>query len=370
MSDAANAIAPLEAEIRRRIDVAGPMPVGQYMALCLADPRYGYYTTGDPLGQQGDFITAPEISQMFGELIGLWMTSVWQKMGAPENVRIVELGPGRGTLLKDALRAANVVPAFRDAAVLHLVEINPVLEAQQERTLEPLSIPMFWHPSLADVPAGPAIIVANEFFDALPVNQAVKTEYGWHERQIGINAFGRLAFMLAPAPLPYFERLLPEAVRRAPRCSIFEWRSDTAAMDLGRRIMRDGGAALVIDYGHSESAAGDTLQAVRQHAYADPLSQPGTIDLTAHVDFQSLARAVEAMGANAYGPISQSVFLQRLGIETRAATLNANASRVGGVEIDAALERLIGTGRGGMGALFKAMAFAPPKLGVPLAFEI
>jgi SAM-dependent MidA family methyltransferase len=345
------------------------MPVGEYMALCLADPRYGYYTTGDPLGQHGDFITAPEISQMFGELIGLWMTAVWQKMGAPENVRVVELGPGRGTLLKDALRAANVVPAFRDAVVLHLVEINPVLEAQQERTLEHLSMPMFWHPALADVPAGPAIVIANEFFDALPVNQAVKSEYGWHERQVGIDVFGRLAFMQAPAPLPYFERLLPETVRRAALGAVFEWRSDNAAIDLGRRIMRDGGAALVIDYGHGESAAGDTLQAVRQHAYADPLSEPGSIDLTAHVDFQPLARAVEATGASGYGPITQSVLLQRLGIETRAATLKANASRVGGVEIDAALERLIGTGRGSMGALFKAMAFAPPKLGVPPGFE-
>jgi NADH dehydrogenase [ubiquinone] 1 alpha subcomplex assembly factor 7 len=362
-------LAPLESEIRRRIAVAGPMPVGEYMALCLADRQHGYYTTSDPLGARGDFITAPEISQMFGELIGLWMAAVWQQMGAPENVRIIELGPGRGTLLKDALRAANIVPAFRDAVVMHLVEINPVLEAQQERTLEHLSMPTFWHPALTDVPGGPAIIVANEFFDALPVNQVVKTEQGWHERQIEIDSAGGLAFTLAPAPIPHFERLLPPAVRRAPEQSIFEWRADTVAMDIGRRIARDGGAALVIDYGHAESAVGDTLQAVGRHAFADPLTAPGTIDLTAHVDFQSLARAVEAMGPNAYGPIQQSAFLRRLGIETRANTLKANASRGTAGEIDAALERLIGTSRSSMGALFKVMAFAPPKLGTPPGFE-
>ena len=360
---------PLEVEIRRRIQRAGPMPVGQYMALCLTHPDYGYYTTRAPLGRRGDFITAPEVSQMFGELIGLWMGNVWQRMGAPENVRIVELGPGRGTLIKDALRAANVVPMFRDAVVVHLVEINPTLETEQERTLEHLSVPMYWHPALDDVPAGPSIIIANEFFDALPVNQAVKTEYGWHERQVEIAPNGKLAFTVADAPLPYFERLLPDHVARAPLQSVFEWRNENAAFDLGRRLARDGGAALVIDYGHDISAVGDTLQAVREHDYADPLSEPGTADLTAHVDFQALARAVEAMGPTAYGPVPQGVLLRRLGIETRAEVLKAGASRVGGVEIDAALERLTGTGRGAMGALFKAMAFAPAKLGVPPGFE-
>jgi len=359
---------PLEKEIRRRIAVAGPMPLDEYMALCLVDPTHGYYTTRDPLGIRGDFITAPEISQMFGELIGLWMISVWKQMGAPPNVRIVELGPGRGTLMKDALRAAAVVPEFRNAIVVHLVEISPALKAQQERTLEHLVFPVYWHPSLDDVPEGAAIVVANEFFDALPIKQAVKSFDGWRERLVGIDADGKLAFTAAAETMPQFEKLLPPKVRAAPPGAIFEWRADRAAIDLGRRIAK-GGAALVVDYGHAESAVGDTLQAVGRHAYADPMTTPGDIDLTAHVDFQPLTRAMEAMGTKAYGPIEQSAFLRRLGIETRAATLKAKATRAAAAEIDAALARLIGHGRTGMGELFKAAAFAHHAVGVPPGFE-
>ncbi|MDP2409114.1 MAG: SAM-dependent methyltransferase [Pseudolabrys sp.] len=359
---------PLEIEIRRRIAAAGPMPVAQYMTLCLSDPAHGYYTTRDPLGVSGDFITAPEVSQMFGELIGLWMAAVWTQMGSPENVRIVELGPGRGTMMKDAMRAVKVMPKFREALVLHLVEINTALRAQQEAALEPQSLPVFWHASLNEVPAGPAIIVANEFFDALPVNQAVKSARGWHERQVGLDAAGHLAFTAAAEPMPHFERLLPPAQRSAPEGAIVEWRDGAAAFDLGRRLKRDGGAALVIDYGHADSAAGDTLQAVGQHAYADPLSGPGTIDLTAHVDFAALTRAVEAMGVQGYGPITQAQLLRRLGIDSRAATLKSKASSAQIAEIDAALARLTGEGRTGMGTLFKAAAYTHPSLGTPPAF--
>jgi NADH dehydrogenase [ubiquinone] 1 alpha subcomplex assembly factor 7 len=360
---------PLDIEIRRRIAAAGPMPVDEYMGLCLAHPEHGYYVTRDPLGARGDFITAPEVSQMFGELIGLWMTAVWKQMGAPPHVRVIELGPGRGTLMKDALRAAQVVPAFRDAVALHLIEISPVLEAQQERTLEPLSVPMFWHPSLTDVPDGPAIIIANEFFDALPIKQAIKQETGWHERRIGMDAGGKLAFVAAAEPMPHFDRLLPQAVRAAPVDSIYEWRSDTAAFDLGRRLADEGGAALVIDYGHAKSNVGDTLQAVGQHSYADALIGAGTVDLTAHVDFEQLTRAVEAMGAKGYGPIEQGQFLRLLGIETRAQTLKAKASRAVSAEIDAALARLTGHGRTGMGELFKVTAYANASVGAPPGFE-
>jgi len=245
-----------------------------------------------------------------------------------------------------------------------------VLRAQQERTLNALPLSMSWHAALEEVPKGPAIVVANEFFDALPINQAVKIDGGWHERQIAIDANGNLAFTVAREPLPHFEQLLPPAVRAAPEPSIFEWRADTVAMELGRRIANDGGAALAFDYGHAESATGETLQAVGQHAYANPLTAPGTIDLTAHVDFQALARAVEAMGANAFGPIEQADFLRRLGIETRAAALKAKAtSRTIVADIDSALARLIGRGRTGMGALFKVAAFAHPALSVPPGFE-
>ena len=217
--------APLEREIRRRIETAGPMPVAEYMALCLFDREHGYYMTRDPLGARGDFITAPEVSQMFGELIGLWAAAVWKQMGAPENVRLIELGPGRGTMLRDALRAVQIVPEFHAAIVAHLVEVSPVLQALQEKTLEGCGVTVFWHPRLSDVPKGPAILLANEFFDALPVNQAIKTERGWHERRIQIDADGQLAFTIAPEPLPFFQTLLPPhfdaaragALRRARR---------------------------------------------------------------------------------------------------------------------------------------------------------
>ncbi len=360
---------PLEAEIHRRIAAAGPMPVSEFMRLCLTDPTQGYYTTRDPFGARGDFITAPEVSQMFGEMIGLWMAAVWKQMGAPENLRIIELGPGRGTMMDDALRAAKVVPGLREAAVLHLVEISPALQAQQADTLAQQSMPIYWHAALSEVPSGPAIILANEFFDALAVDQVVKTERGWHQRLIEIDVAGNLAFTIADDPLPHFDRLLPPALSQERAGSIFEWRSDMVAMEIGRRLVRDGGAALVIDYGHAKSAAGDTLQAVGQHAYADPLTAPGNLDLTAHVDFEALAKAVEAMGASGFGPQPQSHFLRRLGIEMRAAALKAKASEAAATDIDAALSRLIGEDRVSMGALFKAAAFAHPSLGAPPGFE-
>jgi NADH dehydrogenase [ubiquinone] 1 alpha subcomplex assembly factor 7 len=358
---------PLESDIRRRIAVAGPMPVAEYMALCLFDREHGYYTTRDPFGARGDFITAPEVSQMFGELIGLWMSTIWKQMGAPENVRLIELGPGRGTLMKDALRALQIVPDFRAAIVVHLVEVSPLLQAQQEAALEGAGVPTFWHKTLSEVPKGPAILVANEFFDALPVNQAIKTDRGWHERRIEIDESGQLAFTVAPETIPFFQSLLPPAIRAARTGAIFEWRSDNEAVEVGRRVADGRGAALVVDYGHIESGLGETLQAVGQHAFADPLTNSGNLDLTAHVDFQALIRAVEAMGVVSFGPIDQSRFLRRLGIEQRAASLKAKAAHP--ADIDQALARLIGHDRTAMGELFKVVAFAHPSIGVPPGFE-
>lgn len=360
---------PLESEIRRRIAAAGPMPLGQYMSLCLTDPQHGYYVTRDPLGRSGDFTTAPEVSQMFGELIGLWIVSVWQQMGSPDNIRVVELGPGRGTMMNDAMRAAKIVPAFVKAAVLHLVEISPVLQAVQEQTVSAIEAPKTWHTSIADVPAGPAIFVANEFFDALPINQAIKIGDAWHRRGVGIASDGAIVYRTEPDPMPHFASTLPAAVRNAAENEIFEWRSDTETMELGRRIAREPSAALVIDYGHTESATGETLQAVRDHLFADPLTTPGDADLTAHVDFEALHRGFESMGAIAFGPIEQALFLKRLGIDTRAEALKANVSRAKAHEIDTAMARLTGFGRTGMGALFKVMAVAHRSLGTPPGFE-
>ena len=362
-------MSPLETEIRRRIAAAGPMPVGEYMALCLSDPAHGYYVTRDPLGAKGDFTTAPEVSQMFGELIGLWAVAVWRQMGTPRQLRLIELGPGRGTLLKDAVRAATIDPQFIRALELHLVEISPVLEVLQQQTLVDRDLPKLWHKALADVPPGPSVVIANEFFDALPINQAVKQDDGWHARCVGIGEDGQLAYTVSPEPLRGFDRTVPLQLRTAQNGEVFEWRSDVEAMELGRRVARDKSAALVIDYGHAESGAGETLQAVHKHLFADPLTTPGDADLTAHVDFQELTRAVESMGVNAYGPLEQAAFLNRLGIQTRAQNLKANLPRAEAHEIDQALARLTGIGRTGMGTLFKVMAFTHRDLPAPPGFE-
>jgi SAM-dependent MidA family methyltransferase len=364
----ADAGSPLESEIRRLIGRAGPMTVAEYMRLCLTHPRYGYYVNRDPFGARGDFITAPEISQMFGELIGLWMASVWQLMGAPENVRVIELGPGRGTMMLDALRAAKVVKGFRAAIVLHLVEVSPALQRLQQERLEGSEVAIQWHTALDDVPTGPSIVVANEFIDALPVHQAVKLADGWHERVIDIAADGYLRITAAPDPLPVFETSMPRALRQAPAGSLYEWRDDNIALELGRR-MRSDGAALIIDYGHAHFGLGETLQAVMGHAFTDPLYAPGTADLTAHVDFAAVAQSAESIGARIHGPIRQRDLLLRLGIEQRAAALQANAPRDKADAIESALSRLIAGGGRDMGDLFKAMAIAAPELGPLPGFE-
>jgi NADH dehydrogenase [ubiquinone] 1 alpha subcomplex assembly factor 7 len=364
----ADAPSPLEAEIRRLIAIAGPMPLADYMRLCLTHPQYGYYITHDPIGAAGDFITAPEISQMFGELIGLWMAAVWQQMGAPENVRIVELGPGRGTLMIDALRAAKTVRSFYTAIVLHMVEISPKLQAVQQQRLQGLGEPVLWHSALTDIPGGPAIIIANEFIDALPVHQAVKQADGWHERMVEIAPDGKLVIGTARDPLPHFDTTLPRDLRQAPEGSIYEWRSDAIALELGRRARADG-VALIIDYGHVRQGLGQTLQAVAGHSYSDPLRAPGEADLTAHVDFSTLAETAEIIGGRIHGPLSQREFLLRLGIERRAVTLKSQALPDKVAEIDGAMARLTETGPKGMGELFKVLAIADPKFGVLPGFE-
>jgi SAM-dependent MidA family methyltransferase len=364
----ADQLSPLESEIRRRIAVGGPISVADYMQLCLTHPQHGYYISRDPFGARGDFITAPEINQMFGELIGLWAATVWRQMGEPQSLRLIELGPGRGTLLIDALRAAKVAGRFSDAIKLHLVEIGPALQRLQKERLESLDVPKSWHATLEDVPDGRCIIIANEFIDALPVHQAVKRSSGWYERVIEIDSDGNLVFGLNYDPLPHFEATLPQGLRNCPNGSIFEWRPDSIALELGRRVRSDG-AALIVDYGHVQCALGDTLQAVAGHAYANPLRAPGDADLTAHVDFDALAQRADILGCRIHGPISQRDFLLRLGIDQRAAVLKASAARDKAHEIDQALARLTATGAKGMGELFKVLAIADPKLGGLPGFE-
>jgi len=354
---------PLDAEIRARIARDGPMPVSAFMTLCLYDPDHGYYLHRDPLGAAGDFITAPEVSQMYGEMLGLWAAEVWQEMGAPDVVQLVELGPGRGTMMLDALRAARAAPEFRRAVRVHLIEVSPALQQRQAETLRDVGdVPVRWHKALGDVPAGPAIILANEFFDALPVHQAERRPSGWHERQIAVNAGGELAFTLSPEPLNDFKSYLPASVAKAPIGQIFEWRSDRWATDVALR-MREGGVALVIDYGHATSSTGDTFQAVRSHRYASPLAMPGHTDLTAHVDFAALAQAATAAGARVHGPVEQGVLLKRIGIETRTRALQGAIPEDKRGAVEAELTRLVGAGAANMGTLFKAIAISAPHIG-------
>ena len=349
--------------IARRIASQGPITVADYMAQVLTDPQHGYYMSGDPFGRGGDFVTAPEISQMFGELIGLWCVDTWQRMGTPARILLVELGPGRGTLMADALRAAALAPEFLAAAELHLIEVSPALRDRQRAALG--TRPVTWHEGLADLPEGPLLLVANEFFDALPVRQFERSAEGWCERMVVLDGAGELAFGLSP-PSPAAALLVPAALRDAPPGSLVEVSPGALglAAALGRRIRDQGGAALIVDYGHTETATGISLQALRRHAPHGVLQDPGSADLTAHVDFAALVRAAEEAGVRAQGPVPQGAFLKRLGLEARAATLLRTATPAQARDVEAARRRLSEADQ--MGQLFKVLALADQALG-PLA---
>jgi SAM-dependent MidA family methyltransferase len=346
-------VTPFERHLRALIASEGPITVERYMSLCVGH----YYATRDPFGARGDFTTAPEISQMFGELLGLWSVAVWQAMGSPATLNLIELGPGRGTLMADALRAGRLAPPFREAVRVHLVEASPTLRAAQERTLAEAGVPLAWHPDLASVPEGPALVIANEFFDALPVRQYVATDRGWCERLVALDG-DALAFGLFAEPNPTLGR-----PRRTGDVAEVPEAGGALAAALARRLVRDGGAALVIDYGTWAPEPKSTLQAVKNHAFADPLSDPGEADLTAHVNFSLLAEAASREGAAVHGPSGQGDFLRTLGIEARAEALKGRADQARGEAVDAALRRLTDPGPAGMGELFKVIAFADPALG-------
>ena len=350
--------------IARRIALTGPISIADFMAEALGHPRLGYYRTALPVGAAGDFTTAPEISQMFGELLGAWLAERWRAMGRPQPVRWVELGPGRGSLMADALRATRGVAGFHAALDLHLVEINVRLQALQQTALG--NFKPTWHARLDDVPAGPMLLVANEFFDALPVRQFEKTPRGWAERMVGLEPDGEtLRFALAPGVTPYAS-LLPDAAAGA-QAEISEAGRAIAAA-IGARLRRDGGWALIVDYGydhgdHDHGGHGASLQAVRGHRSAALLDRPGETDLSAHVDFNALA---EATGMPTFGPVGQGDFLQRLGVMQRAEALKARAGEAERRAIDAALARLIGSDQ--MGTLFRVMAVGDGRSAAPAGF--
>jgi len=339
---------PLKAQITRQITATGPLSIAEYMALCLLHPEHGYYITRDPLGAKGDFTTAPEISQMFGELVGLALAQAWMDQGAPTPFALVELGPGRGTLMADLLRATRDVPGFHASAHLHLIEASPTLRDAQANLLSDVT----HHDGPETLPDLPLFAVANEFFDALPIRQFIRDGDQWRERMVGLTD-GDLAFGLsAPLPLAALDHRLGDTSQG----DMVNLCTPAAAVvgTLGARIAERGGAALIIDYGDWRTS-GDTFQAVRDHAKADPLGAPGMADLTAHVDFENLARA--AAPASHTDATAQGVFLERLGITPRAQAL---AKRLSGATLNehvAAHRRL--THPDEMGTLFKVMALYP-----------
>ena len=345
---------PLKEKILRLIALEGPIGVAQYMHLALSDPEHGYYMRGDPFGK--DFITAPEVSQIFGELIGLFFVQAWEDRGRPERFHLVEFGPGRGTLMADLLRASRIRPQFRAAANVVLVETSPALREKQKQTLAGEAV--VWAGDTVPVNDGaPVFAVANEFVDALPAHQFVKSERGWHAR--AVVAMGEsLAFALTPDSLP--DDFVPGALRNAPIGAVFEASAEAQAFarTLAEQVVSSNGAALIIDYGHGATALGDTFQAVKANAYADPLADPGEADLTFHVDFAALKKTAEESGARVFGPVPQGEFLQRLGIGMRGETLKrASPSSAG--EVDAAIDRLLSPAQ--MGTLFKVLGLTSPN---------
>jgi NADH dehydrogenase [ubiquinone] 1 alpha subcomplex assembly factor 7 len=347
---------PLGRKLAERITRDGPITVAAYMSACLGDLEHGYYRTRDPLGAAGDFVTAPEVSQMFGELLGLWAAQVWETLGRPHPVMLAELGPGRGSLIADALRAVRkAAPEFVSAVRLHLVEINEALRAHQQAVLA--DMPATWHEDYSDLPNGPMLLLANEFLDALPVRQFVHVGHAWRERLVGFDALAdAFVFVASPASATVQPR------GAAPEGSICEVCTEANALArwLSARLRSHRGAALFLDYGAAASGLGDTLQAVRRQRRADPLEAPGEIDLTAHVDFQAFAETARNMGSQVQGPVPQGVFLRRLGIDARAVVLLQRASAGQAAAIEDGYRTLIDGAR--MGTLFKALAVADPSL--------
>jgi len=354
-------LTPLAKKLAGRIAARGPVTLHEYMEACLYDPGHGYYKKRDPLGRAGDFITAPEISQVFGELIGLWAGETWCIAGQPQEVRLIELGPGRGTLMADALRALRVLPGFLQSASVHLVETSAPLRALQERALSSIRCPVSWHERIEEVPAGAAIVIANEFFDCLPVRQIAFDEAAqlWRERMIGFED-GRFEFELSSKGVEVPRHPVSPGIEDG---AIVEVRPGAAEIlrTFAARAAVAPLAALVIDYGYSQPSSGDTVKAVRQHRFAGLFEAPGEADLTAHVDFSDLVQSARELKLDALGPMPMGEWLLRLGLEARVRQLLACVTAEDAIEIRSRVSRLVGPAQ--MGVLFKAVVFTGGGLG-------
>lgn len=358
---------PLEDRLIDLIKLKGPITVADYMADALGHPHDGYYTSQAPIGADGDFTTAPETSQVFGELIGLWLVETWRALGAPAAFNLIELGPGRGVMMEDILRAARLRPEFARAAQLWLVETSGRLRVEQQRRLRATELKPMWADDFGEIAPAPSLIVANEFFDCLPVRQFQHIGAGWRERLVGLNEAGDgLAFVLDRTPPPESYDL-PDPDRHA-KDEIVE--VNFAARDFMERLCaalnEQGGCALIIDYGHVAAGVGDTLQAVRRHEYWPPLAAPGRADLTAHVDFNALFSIAAEMGLAVYGPETQGRFLDRLGLTLRVESLCRGKSGEAADAIRAGAARIAAPQA--MGELFKVMAVAAPDMDAPPGF--
>ena len=352
-------------KIASLIAASGPIPIAQFMTIALQDPELGYYTTHDPFGAGGDFITAPEVSQMFGELLGLWIVQAWRDQGEPSPCRLVELGPGRGTLMSDALRAARPDRKFLASIEVVLIESSPVLREMQKTTLAESAVPIRWmdhfEESLAD---RPLFLIANEFFDALPIRQFVMTERGWCERMVTVDASGDLAFALSPIPT---REMIPPDREGSPIGGVCEigLAGQAIVSQIADAVGTNGGAALIIDYGYDKPGFGETLQAVSGHAFVEILARPGESDLSAHVDFPELAAAAWPT-ADTAGPVTQGEFLTRLGILQRMQSLaSENPSAADSLRED--LARLVDHKK--MGSLFKVLSIVPFGAPTPPGFS-
>ncbi len=356
---------PLAETIAAHLAVEGAIGLDRFWNIALFDREHGYYCARQPFGRSGDFVTAPEVSQMFGELIGAWLVAAWRGLGAPERFVLAEIGPGRGTLMADILRTIrSVAPDCLKAAQIRLVETSDRLAIEQEAALARFDLPIRRVRRVEELDAGPLIVVANELFDALAIRQFVFDGEDWRERCVAVAPSGRFEFVLCareplPAELANLRQLAPPMAGAVLEISPTRER---LAQALGRQLAAEGGAGLFIDYGHTSTAYGETLQALHGHAFADPLDRPGESDLTSHVDFQTLANVFSKAGLVVAPTTTQGAFLLGLGLLERAGLLGADRDAAGRQVIQAAVERLAGTGRDQMGQLFKVLAVASRRL--------